>query len=197
MINKKFLLSLTTLSLLLSGCTEKETTQDDPIVTEKKAETTVDKVANSVINQIETTAKKTEELAKEVQTSAAPVVKDIANTVKDVQKNISETTMDDVKTKISDVSTPIMKTVKEAVTFPDTIQLYKKCASCHGLNAEKKALNKSAIIKDWNAQQIEEALKGYKAGTYGGAMKGVMKAQASALTNKEIEALAKHIADFK
>ncbi|MGB5866404.1 MAG: c-type cytochrome [Arcobacteraceae bacterium] len=99
--------------------------------------------------------------------------------------------------KKAEAITPTVKKLETITSIPTVQSLYKKCSSCHGLNAEKKALNKSAVIKDWNASQIEEALKGYKAGTYGGAMKGVMQAQASALSDQEIEALAQHIADFK
>jgi len=75
----------------------------------------------------------------------------------------------------------------------DGANLYKKCAGCHGVNAEKKALGKSAIIKGWEAKKVITALKGYKAGTYGGTMKGLMKGQVAALNDKQIEAVAKFI----
>ena len=192
MIHKNILLSIATISILYTGCTEnetKETQKPQPkevVAQQEPTETsTVDKVANSVITHVESTAKKTEELAKNLQKSTAPVVKDIANKVKEVQKNVVE------------ASDPIIKKVQQVVQNTDANKLYKKCASCHGLNGEKKALNKSAIIKNWNAQQIEEALLGYKNGSYGGAMKGVMKAQVTKLTENEINALSNHIADFK
>jgi cytochrome c553 len=196
MINKKLLLSIAATAIIYTGCNEKETTPKDTPVTKNETETTVDKIANSVITNLESTAKETEKLSKDIQTSAAPVVKDISNKVKVVQKNISETSKD-VKTKITKVSAPIIETVKQAVTTPDANILYKKCAGCHGLSAEKKALNKSAIIKDWDATQIAEALKGYKAGTYGGVMKGVMKSQVATLSDKDINTLSQHISNFK
>jgi cytochrome c553 len=71
--------------------------------------------------------------------------------------------------------------------------LYKKCAGCHGVNAEKKALRKSHIIKDWDAKKIASALHGYKDGTYGGPMKALMKGQVAALSDEQIESLAKYI----
>ena len=75
----------------------------------------------------------------------------------------------------------------------DGASLYKSCASCHGQTGEKKALGKSAIIKGWEATKTIEALNGYKAGTYGGAMKGLMKGQVMSLDDSKIEALAEYI----
>jgi len=71
--------------------------------------------------------------------------------------------------------------------------LYKKCAGCHGAKAEKAALGKSKIVADMSKDDIVKALQGYKAGTYGGAMKGIMKGQVASLKDKDIEALAEHI----
>ena len=75
--------------------------------------------------------------------------------------------------------------------------LAKKCVSCHGANFEKKALNKSQVIKGWEASKVEVALKGYKAGTYGGSMKGLMKGQVITLNDTQIKELAKYIASKK
>ena len=54
---------------------------------------------------------------------------------------------------------------------------YAKCATCHGAAGEKAALGKSKIIKDMTKADFVSALKGYQAGTYGGATKGLMAAQ--------------------
>lgn len=75
----------------------------------------------------------------------------------------------------------------------DGAALYKKCISCHGVQAEKKALGKSQVIATWSSQKIVDALHGYKDGTYGGAQKGLMKSQVSKLGDKEIEALSHYI----
>lgn len=83
------------------------------------------------------------------------------------------------------------------VTATDGASLYNKCGACHGKSGEKKALGKSAVIKGWEATKTIEALKGYKAGTYGGAMKGLMKGQVKALDDAQIEALAKYIQALK
>ena len=80
-----------------------------------------------------------------------------------------------------------------SVLSADGATLFKKCSACHGANAEKKALGKSQIIKGWKASKTVAALKGYKDGTYGGPMKGVMKGQVAALNDAQIESLAKYI----
>ncbi len=67
------------------------------------------------------------------------------------------------------------------------------CAGCHGANFEKKALNVSKVVKDLTKEEIVTALKGYKAGTYGGAMKTVMQGQVAKLDDAAIEALAAEI----
>ncbi len=73
----------------------------------------------------------------------------------------------------------------------DGASLYKKCATCHGATGEKPALgNKSKIIKDMTKADFITAMKGYKDGSYGGAMKGLMKGQVTSLSDTDIEAIA-------
>jgi len=67
------------------------------------------------------------------------------------------------------------------------------CAGCHGQNFEKSALGKSKIVKDMSKEDIVKALKGYKDGSYGGAMKGMMAGQVKSLDDAAIEALAAEI----
>ena len=70
---------------------------------------------------------------------------------------------------------------------------FAKCAGCHGQAGEKKALGKSKIIKDMTHAEIEAALHGYKDGTYGGPMKGLMKGQVKSLSDADITAIATKI----
>ncbi len=67
------------------------------------------------------------------------------------------------------------------------------CASCHGADFEKKAMNVSKIVKDLTKEEIVTALKGYKDGSYGGAMKALMKGQVAKLDDAAIEAIAAEI----
>ncbi len=76
----------------------------------------------------------------------------------------------------------------------DGAGLFKSCAGCHGAHGEKAALGKSQIIKGWDASKTESALRGYKNGTYGGAMKGVMKGQVARLSDEDMKIISAHIA---
>ena len=67
------------------------------------------------------------------------------------------------------------------------------CKGCHGANFEKHALGKSKIVKDLTHAEIEKALIGYKNGTYGGPMKGVMKGQVAKYSDADLKALAQQI----
>lgn len=80
-----------------------------------------------------------------------------------------------------------------SATVDGTALFTQKCASCHGMKAEKAALGKSQVIAGWSAQQVKDALKGYQAGTYGKEMKGLMQGQAKGLSDAQIDALAAHI----
>ncbi|MGA1931371.1 c-type cytochrome [Arcobacter sp. YIC-464] len=71
---------------------------------------------------------------------------------------------------------------------------YAKCVGCHGANGEKAAMGKSKIIKDMSKADFIAAMKGYKDGSYGGPMKGLMKGQVSSLSDADIEAIANQIA---
>lgn len=71
---------------------------------------------------------------------------------------------------------------------------YAKCAGCHGANGEKAALGKSKVIKDMTKAEFVSALKGYKDGSYGGAMKGLMKGQVASLDEATMQAIADQIA---
>ena len=80
----------------------------------------------------------------------------------------------------------------------DGAAAYKKCVSCHGAKAEKKALNKSEIIAGWDAAKTEEALKGYKAGTRNvHGMGALMKGQVASYDDATIKAVSEYIAGLK
>lgn len=79
----------------------------------------------------------------------------------------------------------------------DGATTYQKCTACHGVNAEKKALGKSKVVSAMSESEIVAALNGYKDGTYGGAMKGLMKGQVAKLTAEEINSLAAYIVTLK
>ena len=79
----------------------------------------------------------------------------------------------------------------------DGAELYKKCAGCHGASGEKVALSKSQVIKGWEKEKLATALKGYKDGSYGGAMKGLMKGQVATYSDEDIDAVSAYISGLK
>jgi cytochrome c553 len=103
-------------------------------------------------------------------------------------------------------TTIITKTVKSLViagaiigssVLADGGTLYKKCAGCHGVNGEKVALGKSKIIANMSEAELNTAMNGYKDGSYGGPMKGLMKGQVAKLSADEIASLATYITGLK
>ncbi|MFT7823464.1 MAG: nitrate reductase cytochrome c-type subunit [Sulfurimonas sp.] len=64
------------------------------------------------------------------------------------------------------------------------------CTGCHGQQFEKVAMGKSKVVKDMSKEDIIAAMKGYKDGTYGGPMKGLMKSQVAKLDDAAIEGIA-------
>ena len=102
------------------------------------------------------------------------------------------------KVPVKDISVEIKKEVKplKAPLANSGEAIFKKCISCHGDLAQKSALNKSKIIQDWEASKTIKALNGYKNGSYGGSMKGVMKSQVAQLSDEDIQAVAQYISDI-
>ena len=60
------------------------------------------------------------------------------------------------------------------------------CKGCHGQNFEKKALGKSLVVSEMTKQEVSDSMVGYKNGTYGRSMKGVMKGQVAKYTEEEL-----------
>jgi len=80
----------------------------------------------------------------------------------------------------------------------DGAAIFKKCAACHGMKAEKKALGKSEIIAGWDVAKLEEDMKGYKAGTRNvHGMGAVMKGQMASLSDADIATVATYIHGLK
>lgn len=64
------------------------------------------------------------------------------------------------------------------------------CKGCHGQGWETVVMGKSKVVKNMSKAQIMKALKGYKKGTYGGALKGLMKAQVKNLSDADMKKIA-------
>mgnify|MGYP003387162545 CR=1 FL=1 len=91
--------------------------------------------------------------------------------------------------KFVDISDDIL----DSSVSTDAATLYKRCSACHGVNGEKVALGKSKIIANMSLTDLNTSMNGYKDGTYGGEMQGLMKGQVAALSPSEIYALSEYI----
>ena len=160
--------------LFLIGCSDNKTEVSKEVKT-PKVKTTQEKVAVAV--------QAVQEDMKVATLSAVEEAKKVVSDVSDVTKDAVEVATKEVKEAVAKIKAPSI----------DAKVTYKACSACHGADAGNAALGKSKIIKGWTADKIENALNGYKDGTYGGAMKGIMKGQASKLSAKEIKAVSQYI----
>jgi len=145
----------------------------------------------------ETHKQEVKQKAEVVEQKVAPVqVQEVKKEVKEVKPVVEEHSLKKV-VEVAPVKTEVVQkkiaVVKQETSTVDAAKLFMACAACHGSHAEKSALNKSQVIQGWSVTKIEKALQGYKDGSYGGAMKGIMKGQASKLNDAEIKALAEYI----
>ena len=67
------------------------------------------------------------------------------------------------------------------------------CKGCHGADWSKKALGKSKVVSDMSHADIAAALKGYKDGSYGGPMKGLMKGQVAKYSDADLDAFSQTV----
>ena len=122
--------------------------------------------------------------------SQEEIKSELVESVKKVEtkKVVEATKVPEIKTEVKEEVVP-----KELAIVQTGDAIFKSCSACHGNNAEKKALGKSQVIKGWESTKIINALNGYKAGTYGGAMKGLMKGQVLKLSDADIKEVAGYI----
>jgi len=113
--------------------------------------------------------------------------------VEEKVSEVKEVVQEKVKEPLKEIKKDVTTAVTKSVPAVDGAVVYKACATCHGQNAEKQALNKSQIIQGWESSKTLAALQGYKDGTYGGPMKAMMKGQVSKLSDAEMKAVANHI----
>jgi cytochrome c553 len=205
-----------TVALLLLGCSgeqkstsETTTTAAANNVATQEQHTTPKEVTKNVVAPIQKATEKNE---------AAPVEEAVKENVEEaaqaVVAPVEEAAKEKVEEAVQEAVAPVEKAAKEhveaaqEVALPGTTGAHevataplfdaegtfkRKCGGCHGTAGEKPALGKSQIIKGWEATKVLTALKGYKDGSYGGAMKGLMASQVSALSPADMEALADHI----
>ena len=136
------------------------------------------------------------QLAEEMTAESKVIVKEVVKQTKEITA-VAVQKAKEMKEELVSKMDEVRKSNQNITSNIDSKQLFMKCAGCHGQNAERKALNMSAVIQGWDKEKIVNAIKGYKDGTYGGAMKTVMAGQVGTLSNEEIDALALHISNLK
>jgi len=81
-----------------------------------------------------------------------------------------------------------------ACAFAAAPASYSTCVACHGAKGEKAfAATPTKIPASLSKADVAKALHGFKDGSYGGKMKGVMKGQVMKLTEADINELAEYI----
>lgn len=201
MINKILLGSAVTV-MLITGCTEEKKATSE-VKTQEVISTKVDDATSKQNQEVNnTTPEKTIEEIKEnssvVETAKETIPKLEENTKQEVTEKVEEKISNPPETVKEETPSVVSESKEEVVQIeePNGEVLYKSCVNCHGQKAEKEALGKSQIIAGWDKQRIIDAMNGYKAGTYGGVMKNIMKGQVLTKTDSEIQALATFISNL-
>lgn len=207
---KNILLSSFVAIALFAGCTQtseekqekeavKEVTKDVSKEVSKEEATTQAKLVEQVKQSSNEVAKVVSSESKKLLEKGSEATKEITKQAQEVATELTNEIVNktkQTKTNIENSIEKIVETKKDKNIASKGKSLYLKCAGCHGQNGQIKALGKSQIIKGWDKQQVLDALVGYKQGTYGYAMKGVMIAQVSSMSDEDLEVLAEYIASF-
>ena len=193
--------------LLLSGCGEKTEKTEEKVEVKKEVMKKAEAVKMTKAEPVQETQTKTviKEMATDLKESTNKAIDKAAVIAENISEKSSEM-MTKVTAKTEVISEQVMekaKVMKKSLDkkYNEVVnassengkKLYLKCAGCHGQNGEKKALGKSAVIQGWGKDQTIKALKGYKDGTYGAAMKAIMISQVRALSDENIEDLGSFI----
>ncbi|HIP41213.1 MAG TPA: hypothetical protein EYG90_01710 [Campylobacterales bacterium] len=199
MIKKEFLIVASLSALLLGGCFNSETgasqraadgatethapAKTEAKVEEKKAEAPVAEKAEAPAPVAE--APKAEEKAEAPIAEKAEAPAPVAEAPKAEEKvETAPVTEEAPKAEETAEATPA---TEEAPAVAVNLGI---CKGCHGANFEKKAMGKSKVVSELTKEEIIVAIKGYKDGSYGGAMKGIMKGQVASFDDATIEAIA-------
>jgi len=172
MVKKEFLMALSVSVLLLGGCVDSST----------GAAARADMEGGEAHKTEKKVEHKAEAPKAEEKKAEAPTQKTEAPATE--EKKAEATPAEEKKAEAP---------AKEETSAPTAEVNTAACAGCHGANFEKSAMGKSKIVKDMAKADIITALKGYKDGSYGGSMKGIMKGQADPLSDAQIEAIANKI----
>jgi len=212
-MKKGVILSLALASLVLVGCNDKGAGQSAATAQEQTAAThqtaPAQQPSAKAVNEVSKKGAEVKEqapAAKEETTAAKEALEETAQQVKEAATAAAQEAKEEAREAIQSVQKSA-ESVKEAAAAAtqsaaaavDGAKLFaSKCASCHGVHGERKALGKSAVIAGMPKEEVLQKLKGYKEGTlnlYG--MGPLMKGQVASLSDAELEALAEYISSLK
>jgi cytochrome c-type protein NapB len=187
------LLSVVATSLLLIGCGNEKASEASKV----EATAHENKAAESATTPIEKATqavKETATAAKEAVAQKADEAKAVATQAVDKTVEMVHEAEEKIEKRAKEAKETMAKKVEEAKEALSTPAVnLAACAGCHGKDFEKKAMGISKVVKDMSKADIETALKGYQAGTYGGNMKALMKGQVAAFDEAKIKAIAEQI----
>lgn len=183
---QKTILSALTL-LLLSACSSEQTQNNKAESAPEHKADTVKEAKSEVSLENKVSSENGVSSEKNISSKDETSLEERVSSKKEVS---SEKNVDALNAKIDEINTQI----KAEAEIPNGAAIYaNKCASCHGKDGKKSALNTSAIIAGSDSQKIKDTLKAYKEGSFGGKMKAIMQAQSKPLSDKEIELLSNYI----
>lgn len=83
--------------------------------------------------------------------------------------------------------------VAQSANAADGKAVYSACAGCHGADGKLEALSVSPVIAGQSKDDLMMKIKGYKDGSFGGAMKATMAPMVANLNDDQIAAVAEYI----
>ncbi|MDR1461420.1 MAG: c-type cytochrome [Campylobacteraceae bacterium] len=189
MQNRLFLIALCYVLIGCGGGSDKQSEKQELSVPLENLNKNTQDITSSVAN----TTLKIDEAAKE----AIQKTEDISQ--KADTENIEKANQKD-KDAMQKANETISQTVQKAASaaassydLENGKKVFKRCIPCHGAKANLNAVGKSQDISKWNKESITNALKGYKEGTYGGAMKTTMTSLLKVLNQQDITDVASYI----
>lgn len=165
-------------------------------VVSKQTQEVVKKAQEATAEVVQKAAEVTKESVKQVEAVSAEVVQQAKESGTKAAAAVAQSTADMAQKAHDAIVAPVKKAPAKVVAAKPSLDgatLFKTCAGCHGAHAQNKAMGRSQVIKGWPASKVSDALHGYQKGTYGGAMKAIMKGQASKLSDAEISAVAEFV----
>ncbi len=173
----------------------------------EKAAEGAKEVAGKAVDGAKGAATAVVEGTKDAASAAVDATKDAAGAAVDKAKEVAGDAAASVKEAASGAAASVKEAASNAVESAkgavaaatggaDGAKLYTACAGCHGARGDMKALNVAPLLAGQSKEDVAKKIHGYKDGSYGGPMKGVMATQVTKLSDADIEALADYISKF-